>query len=162
MTPAEPDLVVSTPAQHRALGHPTRHRLLNALRGSPATTSQLARRLQVHKGSIAHHLKILLNSGMVRQAEQRQVRGGTETYFEVAFDRIVAPNDPARVSALFAAITPELVSDEAALLHLRHLHLGEDQAQQLRTVLEAISAEPADSDTNQPIFGVLVGMYRRG
>ncbi|MGI3785704.1 MAG: ArsR/SmtB family transcription factor [Janthinobacterium lividum] len=162
MTPAEPDLIVDTPAQHRALGHPMRHRLLNSLRGGPATTSQLARRLQVHKGSVAHHLSVLVGAGMVRPSEERQVRGGTEKYYEVAHGSVTATGDLESVSALFAAITPELAADDAALLHLRHLQLSEAQAQQLRTALDAIVTEPSGSDGDQPTFGVLVGMYRCG
>jgi DNA-binding transcriptional ArsR family regulator len=140
-----------------------RHRLLNSLRGNPATISQLARRLEVHKGSVAYHLKILLDAGMIRRAEQRRVRGGTETYFEVAVGRIVIPdNDRGSVSTFFAAMTPEFAADDTALLHLRHLNLTTEQAGQLRAALDAIVTHTAAAGNNgEATFGVLVGMYQR-
>ena len=139
-----------------------RHRLLNSLRANPATISQLARQLQARKGSIAHHLSVLVAAGMVRPAvAQRQVRGGTEKYFEVAVGPIVVPDDDREsVSALLTAVTPEFLADDSALLHLRHLHLSEHQALQLRTALDAIVTEPSGGGGGESTFGILVGMYR--
>ena len=75
---------VTTPEQFKALGHPMRHRLLFALGQGEATISQLAAALGSNKGNIAHHLKVLADAGLVRPAGTRQVRGGTEQYYQRA------------------------------------------------------------------------------
>ena len=83
MTPAghlpHDELTISAPEQYRALGHPLRHRLIFALGQRPATISQLA---GSNKGNIAHHLKVLREAGLVTVVETRQVRGGTEQYYQ--------------------------------------------------------------------------------
>lgn len=53
-------------AHRKALAHPTRHRILRSLGSDGATVSQLSHRLQTHKGNVAHHLKVLVDAGLVR------------------------------------------------------------------------------------------------
>ena len=80
--PPDEVLTITSAEQYRALGHPLRHRLLFALGQHPATISQLAVALDSHKGNIAHHLKVLREAGLVAVTETRQVRGGTEQYYQ--------------------------------------------------------------------------------
>src|ERR1700733_2448782 len=40
--------------------------------------------LSSHKGNIAHHLKVFREAGLVTPAGTRQVRGGTEQYYQRA------------------------------------------------------------------------------
>lgn len=156
-----PDLEIDSPGSHRALAHPMRHRLLMALRGEPATISQLARRLEVRKGSVAHHLGVLVSAGMVRASEARQVRGGTEQYYEPAVRRIVTRDDDTEsTAAMLSAVAASLAADDDPLLHLRHVRLTAKQAAALRAALEAIVDDAADVP-GQPTYGVLVGLYRR-
>lgn len=143
--------------KHRALAHPLRHRVLMALRTEPATISGLARRLGVRKGSIAHHLGVLARAGMVRPAERRQVRGGTEQYYEIAVGRILT-SDPGEMAAMLTAVAAEVEAADDPLLHLRHVRLTDQQAQQLRAALEAIMQEIPTSPEGRT-HGVLVALY---
>ena len=59
MAPDRELLDVTDTDQLRAMGHPTRLRLLLALRADGATISQLAVALETNKGNIAHHLAVL-------------------------------------------------------------------------------------------------------
>lgn len=139
-----------------------RHRLLIALRGEAATISQLARRLDVRKGSIAHHLNVLVDAGMVRQAHTKLVRGGVEQYYEPAVAKIVTRLDDApTTSALLAAVATEITTSPDPLLHLRHVRLSAEQATNLRAALEAIIADPPTPGPHDPMYGILVGMYQR-
>ena len=72
---------LSSSEHYKALGHPTRQRLLFEL-DQPATISQLAATLGTHKGNIAHHLKVLRAAGLVSITSTRHVRGGTEQYYQ--------------------------------------------------------------------------------
>lgn len=143
--------------QHRALSHPLRHRVLMTLRAEPATISGLARRLDVRKGSVAHHLGVLVRAGMVRPAERRQVRGGTEQYYEIAVGRILTSGS-GEMTALLAAVAAEVEAAPDPLLHLRHVRLTDQQAQQLRAALEVIMHELPTSPEGGT-HGVLVALY---
>jgi DNA-binding transcriptional ArsR family regulator len=52
----------------KALGDDLRVRALRELRGGPLTASELARRLDVPRTSLQHHIAILVNSGLARVA----------------------------------------------------------------------------------------------
>ncbi|MFC0028713.1 ArsR family transcriptional regulator [Micromonospora chaiyaphumensis] len=159
----ETELEVRTPAHFKALAHPFRHRLLFALGSGPATISQLAAALGAAKGTVAHHLKVLTEAGMVRTAHTRQVRGGTEQYHERAFRRLTGETvDAGATSALFGAVAEELAGDPDPLLHLRHLRLTPAQAQRLRATLDTLVGDAEEADADQPRYGVLVSLYRHG
>lgn len=159
--PDEP-LEVNTAAHFKALAHPFRHRLLFSLGIGPATISQLAARLGAAKGTVAHHLKVLTEAGMVRIAHSRQVRGGTEQYHERTFRRMVGGSgDREATAALLNAVAQQVAADPDPLLHLRHLRLTSAQAARLRATLDdlVVGAEEAGEDASR--YGVLVALYRQ-
>ncbi|MFF5069939.1 helix-turn-helix domain-containing protein [Micromonospora olivasterospora] len=155
-------LEARTPAHFKALAHPFRQRLLYALGAGPATISQLAAGLGAAKGTVAHHLKVLTEAGMVRVAHTRQVRGGTEQYHERTYRRLVGgAHDPATTTALLRAVGEELAGDDDPLLHVRHLRLTPAQARRLRSTLEDLVAAAEEAGPDEPRYGVLVGLYRQ-
>ena len=74
-------LEVRRPDQFRAVGDPTRQRIISLLSERAATTSQLAKALGQPKGSVGHHLKVLEEAGLIRVVRTRQVRAITEKYY---------------------------------------------------------------------------------
>lgn len=77
-------------AQLRALAHPLRLELLQALHvEGPATASQLARRLGQSSGATSYHLRALHRAGMVEEAEQRN---GRERWWQRPPERVMIPN----------------------------------------------------------------------
>lgn len=77
----EESLDLTTPAQHKALGDPTRQKMLAMLGQQAATTKQLAEMLEQPKGTIGHHLKVLEAAGLIRVVRTRPVRAITEKYY---------------------------------------------------------------------------------
>lgn len=75
------ELRLQTSKQMKALSNVTRHRILNALQDGPATTTQLAERLRLAKGSMSFHVRVLEEAGLVGVVETRQVRGTTARYY---------------------------------------------------------------------------------
>ena len=71
-------LNITRPDQLQALGDPTRWRILGRLSEGPATVQELARALSAAKGTIAHHVRVLVASGLVRVAETKRIRGVEE------------------------------------------------------------------------------------
>ncbi|MEU2613013.1 helix-turn-helix domain-containing protein [Micromonospora sp. NPDC007271] len=154
-------LQVRTTAQFKALAHPFRQRLLFVLGAGPATISQLATGLDAAKGTVAHHLKVLTEAGMVRTAHTRQVRGGTEQYHERTFHRLVGETDPGATTAMLGAVADELAGDDDPLLLLRHLRLTPVQAQRLRATLEGLVDDAEEAGPEEWRYSVLVALYRR-
>jgi DNA-binding transcriptional ArsR family regulator len=157
--PADDIDTVSSPAQFKALGHPMRHRLLFALGQEEATISQLATRLSSNKGNVAHHLRVLVDAGLVQPAGTRTVRGGTERYYRRAA-RGLAYDDARITETAFQALAAEIAAAEPdPFLILRTLRLTPQHAEELTATLRDL-ADRADDGGDQPRYGLLLGLYR--
>ncbi|MDN3242492.1 ArsR/SmtB family transcription factor [Glycomyces tritici] len=156
--PEAEELTLSTPQQYRALGHPVRHRLLFTLGQDSATLSRLATDLGISKGSVAHHLKVLREAGLVRLDSTRKVRGGTEQRFKRTAARLRFDDEEATKAAL-AAVADQMRTDDDPLFMLRSIRLSEPQARRLRETLEELVKGLSEEDGEER-YGVLVGLYR--
>jgi DNA-binding transcriptional ArsR family regulator len=152
---------ISAPAQFKAMGHPVRQRLLFVL-GEPATISQLAARLDLAKGTVSHHLKVLRDAGMVAVIETRKVRGGTEQYYRRSAARLdIAPKAPEPLAAMLQGFAHEVMASDAdPLLLLRHVRLTPAQARRLRDALTELSGDLVNADPSDQRYGLLIGMYQ--
>ena len=74
-------LVVSDPAQLRALGDDVRGRIVGLLRERAASASELGELLGMPKGTVGHHLHVLERAGLVHVVRTRRVRAVTEKYY---------------------------------------------------------------------------------
>ncbi|MEU6772228.1 winged helix-turn-helix domain-containing protein [Streptomyces sp. NPDC046759] len=158
-------LVLRSPEQFKALGHPVRHRMVNVLRQRPATLRQLAHALGMSKGTIGYHVRVLREAGLVRLTETRQVRGGTEQYFALVSQGFKVHRD-AEVGPEFlinAALGEMLPTRPGQPSHtvLRHLWLTDAQAHALEAQLRAMATEehPTDPAHGEP-YGLLVSLFR--
>jgi DNA-binding transcriptional ArsR family regulator len=157
--PADDIAAVSSPAQFKALGHPTRHRLLFALGREDATLSQLAAMLGSNKGNVAHHLRVLVDAGLVQPAGTRTVRGGTEQYYRRAA-RGLAFDDARLTETAFQAVAAEIAHAQGdPFLILRTLRLTPEHAEELTAVLHDL-ADRSDDGADQPRYGLLLGLYQ--
>lgn len=161
--PPEDVQEVGSPQQFAALAHPLRQRILFALGHRPATISGLAVQLDVRKGNVAHHLKVLREAGLVYVAETRQVRGGTEQYYQRTARRmLVAEPQAAGTLAMFGAFAEELDRSGAeAVVSLRHLRLTPEKARLLGETLARLVDEAEEDAAGEPVHGVLVALYER-
>ncbi len=157
--PADEVGAISSPAQFKALGHPMRHRLLFALGREDATISQLANTLGSNKGNVAHHLKVLVDAGLVQPSGTRKVRGGTEQYFRRASPGL-AFDDAAITETAFQAIAAEIAAAQPdPFLILRTLRLTPEHAEEIMATLRDL-ADRVDDGRDQPRYGLLLGLYR--
>lgn len=161
--PPEDVLEIGAPDQFAALAHPLRQRLLFALGHRPATISQLAAQLDAKKGNVAHHVKVLREAGLIHVAETRQVRGGTEQYYQrTARHMVVAEPQAAGTAAMLAAIAQELdLSPTEPQLTLRHLRLSPAKAKELGEALAKLVDEAEEDAEGDPVHGVLVTVYQQ-
>ncbi len=88
-------LQISEPAQVRALGHPLRLAILDALADAPATNLQLSQRIGASPSKCFFHVRQLLEAGLIRRGESRITGGVVEKYYEpVARRFLLERGDP--------------------------------------------------------------------
>lgn len=78
---AEDVLVVREPEQLRALGDDLRSKIVVLLRDRALSTTDLAERLGLPKGTVGHHVKVLEKAGLIQVVRTRQVRAVTEKFY---------------------------------------------------------------------------------
>src|SRR5438874_13267132 len=85
--PAIPDyeladrLVVSAPAQLRAIADPLRGTILDLLLERAATVAELAAAVSRPKSTVAHHVNVLVDAALVRVVRTRRVRAIEERFY---------------------------------------------------------------------------------
>ena len=67
-------IALTTPAQVKALSHSVRTTILGLLHERAATVTELAGALGRPKSTIAHHVKVLTDAGLVQVVRTRRVR----------------------------------------------------------------------------------------
>jgi len=78
---AEDVLVVREPERLRALGDDRRSTIVSLLRDRAYSTTELAEKLGLPKGTVAHHLKVLESADLIRVVRTRKVRAVTEKFY---------------------------------------------------------------------------------
>ena len=172
---ADDILVVRLPEQLKALGDDLRTRIAVLLRERAHSVTELAETLELPKGTVAHHVKVLEKAGLVRVVRTRQVRAMTERYygrtarlfFFKSSDQEADGEDVRNVAAasLRSAAEEMLPSDlddrtTSAVLRKR---LSPDDANRFMRRLEKLQrdllATPDDPD-GEP-YGLAFAIYRR-
>jgi DNA-binding transcriptional ArsR family regulator len=74
-------LVVTAPEQLRALADPLRGTLLELVLERAATVSELAQAVGRPKGTVAYHVNLLVDGGLLRVVRTRRVRAIEERYY---------------------------------------------------------------------------------
>jgi DNA-binding transcriptional ArsR family regulator len=74
-------LVVREPERLRALGDDRRAKIVLLLRDRALSTTELAEKLGLPKGTVGHHVKVLEKAGLVHVVRTRQVRAVTEKFY---------------------------------------------------------------------------------
>jgi DNA-binding transcriptional ArsR family regulator len=109
-----PFQIVSDPRQLKALSEPLRNRVLRILADREATNQQLAEMLGEPQAKTFHHVRVLVDAGLVRLVDQRIRGGNVEKYYRATarlFGFRPGPEETAPLaSAVFESITQELVA----------------------------------------------------
>jgi DNA-binding transcriptional ArsR family regulator len=86
-TPSIPDydleemLVVTAPEQLRALADPLRDTLLELVLERAATVTEMAQAVDRPKSTVAYHVNLLVDAGLLRVVRTRRVRAIEERYY---------------------------------------------------------------------------------
>src|SRR5215213_3890393 len=74
-------IALTRPSQVKAIAHPLRTTILGLLHERAATVSELAVAVERPKSTVAHHVKVLSEAGLVRVVRTRRVRAIEERFY---------------------------------------------------------------------------------
>ncbi len=74
-------IALNEPSQVKALSHPLRTTILSLLHERAASVTELAVAVGRPKSTVAHHVKVLSDSGLVRVVRTRRVRAIEERFY---------------------------------------------------------------------------------
>ncbi|HUG63900.1 MAG TPA: helix-turn-helix domain-containing protein [Gaiellaceae bacterium] len=163
-------LVVTSPAQLRAIADPLRATILDLLLERAATVAELAAAVQRPKSTVAHHVNVLVDAEMLRVVRTRRVRAVDERYYgRTARTFMVGVvnrpgEDPTTVhaNALAVAAAESLPAHEADRLRtiLRHSRIPEQSAAEFWDRVEELSREFAQLPrSGGTAYGFAAGLY---
>lgn len=165
-------LVVSRPDQLRALGDEVRGRIVSLLRERAASASELAALLEMPKGTVGHHLKVLERAGLVHVVRTRRVRAVTEKYYGRLARLYLLKSTDERddellygvgATALRIAAGELAAAPEVAMHAIVRVRLGKPDVKRFNRRLDKLvqdvqAAQTADGET----WGVATAFYRVG
>jgi DNA-binding transcriptional ArsR family regulator len=162
--------IITAPAQLRAIADPLRDTILDLLLERAATVAELAAAVKRPKSSVAHHVNVLVDAGLLRVVRTRRVRAIDERYYgrtaRVFFVGVVnrPGEDPTTVhaNALSVAAAESVPAHEADRLFtiLRHARIPRERAAEFWERVLALASEfaalPRGGDT---VYGFAAGLY---
>lgn len=138
-----------TAAEAKALGHPTRLRILFACREEGRTTKQLADALGVSPGTIHHHLQPLVEQGFLAALEPRRgARGSREQPYRATGRSWEVSATAASTEALRSVAAEELLGagpEDLVVLARLGLWLRPAELQEVAAELQALVDDLAAS-----------------
>ena len=109
---AEDTMLVAEPQQLRALADPFRTQLIQLLRDRARSTQEISAELEVPKGTVGHHLKVLESAGLIRVVRTGKVRAVTEKFYgRTARLFLYQTEDPADGRAISAVTLRQAASE---------------------------------------------------
>jgi DNA-binding transcriptional ArsR family regulator len=174
--PSSPDyeladrIVLTGPSQVKAISHPLRTTILGLLHERAATVTELALAVERPKSTIAHHVKVLAEAGLVQVVRTRRVRaieerfyGRTARMFYVGVERSPDGDDLPRDFNDFEVAAREsgaAYRDGKLWGFIRHSRISEAQASEFWEQMAELVAEfdqlPRSGET---VYGFAVGVY---
>ena len=161
----------ATLEEARALAHPLRLRILRLCLDEALTNKELAERLDLHPGTVLHHVRTLVATGFLEEAEQRPGPRGTvekpyrSTGKSWRLDVEDTGESGALQQAMFEAVAAEVAEagPEAVVESARMaMRLRPDQLDELLTRVRDLVQEYGLVDEPEgDRFAMLVVVHRR-
>jgi DNA-binding transcriptional ArsR family regulator len=163
-------IVVTAPTQLRALADPLRGTLLGLLLERAATVGEMAKAVQRPKSTVAYHVNLLVEAGLLRVVRTRRVRAIDERYFgRVARTIYIGALSSAEDKQVVAAINGlEEAAAEAAPAHavddlrctLVHARIPIEEVRsfwaEVQEVARRFGQIPRSGDQ---VYGFVAGLY---
>ena len=163
-------IALTTPPQVKAISHPLRTTILHLLHERAATITELAVAVERPKSTVAHHVKVLTEAGLLQVVRTRRVRaveerfyGRTARPFYVGVERSRDGEELPRDFNDFEVAAGESVAafrDGKLWGFLRHARISEAQAsafwERMAELVTEFDQLPRSGGT---VYGFAVGVY---
>jgi DNA-binding transcriptional ArsR family regulator len=163
-------VVVTAPAQLRALADPLRTVLLDLLHERAATVTELAQAVDRPKSTVAYHVNLLVDAGLLRVVRTRRVRAIEERYYgriarTIYIGALTRPEDKQVVLEInglakaAAESAPAHAADDLRCT-LTHARIPRDEVRnfwaQVQELARQFSQIPRAGDQ---VYGFVAGLY---
>lgn len=163
-------LELTTADQVRAIGDELRTTLLGLLHERAATVTELATAVRRPKSTVAHHVGVLADAGLLRVVRTRRVRAIEERYygrtarmFYIGLGRSVdGPGEPADINDFEAAAAESSAAYRGGQLRslTRHVRIPEERAAEFWSrIADLVSDFERLPRSGQVGYGLTVGLY---
>lgn len=163
-------IALTTPSQVKAISHPLRTTILHLLHERAATVTELAVALERPKSTIAHHVKMLTEAGLLQVVRTRRVRaieerfyGRTARLFYVDVERGPEGEELPRDFNDFEVAAGESAAafrDGKLWGFLRHARISEAQASEFwERMAELVTEFDELPRSGETVYGFAVGVY---
>ncbi len=157
------ELAADTAERRKALAEPVRLAICDLVLQGSMSVSELATALARPRGSVAHHVQVLVDAGLIRVVRSRKVRAMTERFYgrtartyllssvdgELPFIRSVQGEYPAQQP-------PKPGGNREGFATFRHARISEDRFEEYVERLSALaiefSAEPRSGTREHAIY----------
>jgi DNA-binding transcriptional ArsR family regulator len=163
-------LALTRPSQVKAIGHPLRTTILGLLHERAATVTELAVALGRPKSTVAHHVKVLAEAGLVRVVRTRRVRAIEERFYgrtaRMFYVAVQEASDGEQMPRDFNDF--EVAARESAPAYhegklwgfIRHARISEEQASQFwERMAELVREFDELPRSGETMYGFAVGVY---
>jgi DNA-binding transcriptional ArsR family regulator len=170
---ADDVLVVRQAEQLKALADDLRSKIVILLRDRAYSTTELADKLGLPKGTVGHHVKVLEKVGLIQVVRTRQVRALTERYYGrtarlFLFKSTDADGEDVRnvAAASLRRAAEEMLpldDDGRTTFAVVRANLTDADARRLSRRLEKLIDDfrAADSPDGKHAYGLAAALYRR-
>ena len=142
-------LALESPEQYRALFEETRSNIVSILSERAATTSELAAVLEKPKGTVGHHISVLVDAGLIHVVRTKMVRAIEAKYYGRTartfwYDHVAEASN--RVQQVAASVNaelsqlPEHLADQAQA-NIRHVRIPTERFAEWKHRLDDLLAE---------------------
>ncbi len=138
-------VVADSPARLKALGHPLRALILDLVLERAMSVTELAARVRKPRGTVAHHVDVLTDVGLLKVTATRKVRAIEERFYGRTAHTIVYPDDALDGDLPFVADARAQadLSDAGAAggFTLRHARIPAEVAKEFTERVMALAVE---------------------
>ena len=156
-----------TPEQLKAISEPLRSQILDLVLERAATITELAAALDRPKSTVAYHVDVLVDAGMLTVVRTRRVRAIEERFYGRTGRTIVVGDAPMPDGVVHPGFLAEAMAeappsgdDHRMKSTIRHARIPDERAEEffarVNQLAEEFSAMPRDGET---VWGFVAAVY---
>lgn len=160
-------LEMTRPDQLKAMGHPLRTTILGLLHERAASITELASAVRRPKSTVAYHVEVLADAGLIRVVRTRRVRAIDERFYgrtaRMIYTGVGEDGELPLDFNDFAVAARESMAayaDRKLWAFIRHARLTEDQVgefwRRIAQLVDEFDRLPRSGDT---VYGFAAGIY---